>query len=175
MIVLPVGADHIPGHGGGVALDPDSFGQILADPTDPNCLATPVQPKIATDNDRILFEEEVAAEPGMAAVLRGYRFNDFGQGQGAEQVYCGCQRVVLHDLSDPDGQILRPGIRVPDDAPSGRYSIELLPREAACTSGGIRESCEAPPALYQPHPDGRAIAHRGGHERAEDKRQQRGQ
>ncbi len=131
-----------------------AMGPIFTGPYLPICTETTVSPSIATDGDRIFLDEAVAQE-NMAVVLRGYRYTDaapsaaFPQGEGREEVYCGCQRVqIQRGMGEFAGDL--PFFNVPDDAPTGDYSVELLPVSATCMSGGIRATCEASQQCVEP-------------------------
>ncbi|MEX2745987.1 hypothetical protein AB3480_32990 [Rhizobium mongolense] len=143
--VSSVQADEIDRFHGSAAGDPGAINALAVDPNRPPvCLRTEVQPSIATDNDRIDFVGMAEAVGGRPALLRGFRYNGFGQASEPEQIYCGCQLVTTTFVPDVDGGgqgTNVPGFRVPEDAPSGHYSIELLPDGATCEAGGIRASC----------------------------------
>jgi hypothetical protein len=122
-----------------VALDPDST----------KCGGTLVTPDVATDGQKIYFDSANVVRDSRA-ILTGYRYNDSPRtkghlkGEGREAIYCGCQRVRIEAAPGVDGETTnRPYVVVPSDAPSGEYSIELLPPGGECSRGGIRATCPA--------------------------------
>lgn len=127
---------------------PVNAGLAPVDPDGPDCTGTKVNPFIATDGQRVFLEPE-GLDPNAKVLLTGYRYN--GQpptrsnplGDGREQIYCGCQRAGTLRVEDVDGGTFRTSrfIRVPNDAPSGNYSLEVLPVTADCSVGGIRAVC----------------------------------
>lgn len=121
----------------------------LPPPPPPACTKTQVSPPLATDGQRVYLDTAEAQE-NMQVLLSGYRYNDappttsFPDGEGREEIYCGCQRVKMETLGggDPEFSTPRPYITVPMDAPTGDYSVEILPASVSCSSGGIRATCD---------------------------------
>ena len=115
-----------------------------------------VTPDIATDGQKVYIDDS-AVQLGSRVFLAGYRYNsppatthpDLLYGEGRERIYCGCQRVedeeVLPFVEEGSGGT-RYFFVVPKDAPSGEYTLRLLPPGGECAPGGIRfENC--PPEI----------------------------
>ena len=133
------------------ALAPGAISWDAIDPSRPVQCSLSVQPSVATDNDRLLLIDLMSASRDTPVLLRGVRYNGFGPQAEPEQIYCGCQHVSMNFVGDGEGGgSLVPGIRVPMDAPSGHYSVEILPSGSTCGSGGIRASCQAPAPCVSP-------------------------
>lgn len=114
----------------------------FAPPFGPRCASARVTPDVATDGQRVYLDPAVA-HADMRAALTGFRYNDappstaHPEGEGREQSFAGCQRVLIETVPDPDGvPRSRPFITVPANAPTGDYAIQLLPASGACPSGG---------------------------------------
>lgn len=155
--VGPVLADHSILHGNqnraplpSPAIDPSTVDAS-------GCVSTSVSPFLATDGQR-LFLDENQAQAGDRVLLTGYRYDDAPPtriepgGLGRAPIYCGCQTVGLLETEDVDAGNFRQSliIRVPDDAPSGDYSIEVLPASTTCSSGGVGAVCEVSQICVNP-------------------------
>jgi hypothetical protein len=110
------------------------------------CRGTAVSPDLATDGQRVYMPAATTLDTRV--MVRGYRYNDAPptktrpEGEGKEQIFCGCQRVRLEEVWDPDGvRYTLPFIVVPEGAPTGDYSIQPLAGDGECNSGGLRAVC----------------------------------
>lgn len=157
-VPLPVLADHTLAHTLGGLQDPvQPPADTVIEPDPAVCTAAAVFPMLATDGDELSMAA-VDVAPGQPVLLRGYRYVDAPPtgsrptGEGRQLIYCGCQRVTTVTAPGIDGQPdgLHPVIRVPRDAPSGHYSVEVLEPGSACSSGGIGTQCEEPTQCLRP-------------------------
>ena len=125
---------------GSIGLDVEVF------PTE--CPLQSLSPNVVTDGQRVYLSNDT--KEGARVFLTGYRYDNsppsraFPQGEGRERTYCGCQRVQLEVMADPDGvPRTRPYFVVPINAPSGDYTAVVKPKDGECITGGIgAEGCQ---------------------------------
>jgi hypothetical protein len=113
-----------------------SAGDIFIPPLE-LCFPGPnVAPDVATDGQRVYLEGTIPANARV--FLTGYRYNNAPPsrsqrfGDGREAMFCGCTNVLLQDAGSEFGPL--PFFVVPDGAPSGDYSVQVLPAGASCPS-----------------------------------------
>ncbi|MEW5804256.1 MAG: Ig-like domain-containing protein [bacterium] len=130
------------------------YGPCSPSPFQP--LPTLVTPDMATDGQRVDLIDPPPDE-NMWVLLIGYRYNNTPPmvcrptGEGKERIYYGCQPLIKTFVYDPDG-VPYPHycFFVPTDAPSGEYSIKLLPSEGGCPKDeDVEEGKDIPlPSLF---------------------------